>query len=77
MEMAAACKRVDIVVSDRWLPWSCKPRWIKADRNMLEQSGGLAFYLGQPRLDTVNVNNEHQPWVKAAKAAKALAAETQ
>lgn len=77
MEMAAACKRVDIVVSDRWLPWSCKPRWVKADRNMLEQSGGLAFYLSQSRLDMVNANNAHQPWVKAAEAAKAQAAKTQ
>lgn len=77
MEMAAACRRVDIVISDRWLPWSCKPRWIKADRNMLEQSGGLAFYLGQARLDTVNANNAGQPWVKAAKAAKDQATETQ
>lgn len=77
MEMAAACKRVDIVVSDRWLPWSCKPRWIKADRNMLENSGGLAFYLPQSRLVTVNDDNAHQPWVKAARAAKAQAAESQ
>ncbi len=77
MEMAAACKRVDIVVSDRWLPWSCKPRWIKADRNMLEQTGGLAFYLTRSRLVTVNSNNVHQPWVGAARAAKAEAAKAQ
>ena len=77
MEMAAACKRVDIVVSDRWLPWSCKPRWIKADRNMLEQSGGLAFYFTQSRLETVNSDNAHQPWIKAAQAAKARAVDIQ
>lgn len=71
MEMAAACNRVDIVVSDRWLPWSCRPRWIKADRNMLEQSGGLAFYLGQEKLVSVNGANAHQPWVKAGRDAKA------
>ena len=77
MEMAAACKRVDIVVSDRWLPWSCKPRWIKADRNLLETNGGLAFYLTQSHLVTVNGNNAHHPWVKAAQAAKAQAADNQ
>jgi competence protein ComEC len=77
MEMAAACKRVDIVVSDRWLPWNCKPRWVKADRNMLETSGGLAFNLTQSRLITVNADNGHQPWVKAARDAKARAAEDQ
>lgn len=73
MEMAAACKRVDIVVSDRWLPSSCQPRWIKADRNMLEQSGGLAFYLSQGKLVSVNGKNAHMPWVKAARDAKARA----
>jgi competence protein ComEC len=77
MEMAAACKRVDIVISDRWLPWSCKPGWVKADRNMLEASGGLAFYFPQSRLDAVNVGNAHKPWVKAAQAAKAQATEAQ
>ncbi len=70
MEMAAACKRVDIVVSDRWLPWSCRPRWIKADRNMLEQGGGLAFYLTDEKLISVNGTNAHMPWVKAAQDAQ-------
>jgi competence protein ComEC len=73
MEMAAACKRVDIVVSDRWLPSSCRPRWIKADRNMLEQSGGIAFYLAKAQLITVNGDNAHLPWVQAARQAQASA----
>lgn len=77
MEMAAACKRVDIVVSDRWLPKSCTPRWVKADRSFLETSGGLAFYLNQFRLVTVNDDNAHMPWVQAAQAAKAQATEAQ
>ncbi len=67
MEMAAACKRVDIVVSDRWLPASCRPRWIKADRNMLDQSGGLAFYLSDQKLISVNERNAHMPWIRAAR----------
>lgn len=73
MEMAAACKRVDIVISDRWLPSSCRPKWIKADRKMLEQTGGLAFFLSQQRLITVNDSNAHYPWVKAARAARTQA----
>jgi len=73
MEMAAACKRVDIVISDRWLPSSCQPRWVKADRNMLEQSGGLAFYLANEKLVTVNDDNAHMPWVQAARDAKTRA----
>lgn len=74
MEMAAACKRADIVVSDRWLPKSCRPKWIKADRRMLEQTGGLAFYLDDQSVMTANENNRHTPWVQAARAARDAAA---
>ena len=37
--LASACERANVVVSERYLPWSCHPRWLKADRGMLEQSG--------------------------------------
>ena len=77
MEMAAACKRADIVVSDRWLPLSCRPKWIKADRRLLEQSGGLAFYLDDQRVVTANEGRRHMPWVKAAHAARAAEAPDQ
>ncbi len=73
MEMAAACRRVDIVVSERWLPWNCKPRWIKADRNLLEQNGGLAFYLSQARVDSVYAGSGHKPWVRAGRTVEARA----
>lgn len=42
-ELAAACDRADIVISDRYLPRSCRPRWLKADRTMLAQTGGLTI----------------------------------
>ena len=70
MEMAAACRRVDIVISDRWLPQNCRPKWIKADRGLLEQTGGLAIYLAEQRVITANENRAHMPWVQAAKAAQ-------
>lgn len=75
MEMAAACRRVDIVISDRWLPQSCRPTWIKADRNLLEQTGGLAFYLGKNEVISVNNDNRHMPWVQAARTAQSAAAQ--
>jgi competence protein ComEC len=62
MEMAAACKRVDIVISDRWLPYSCKPRWLKVDRAFLEKSGGLAFYFDEGRVRSVAETTAHYPW---------------
>lgn len=67
LEMAAACSRADIVVSDRWLPASCSPKWIKADKNMLTESGGLAFFLPSSIVHSVNAENGHHPWVKAAR----------
>jgi competence protein ComEC len=62
MELAAACRRADIVLSARYLPWSCKPRWFKADRDFLERNGGLVFYLGKARVETVAQTTAHQPW---------------
>jgi competence protein ComEC len=38
--LVQACAQADIAVSDRWLPRSCSPRWLKLDRKMLEQTGG-------------------------------------
>ena len=43
--LAAACARSHIVISDRWLPRSCEPMWLKADRDYLRRSGGLAITL--------------------------------
>lgn len=71
MELAAACKRVDIVVSDRWLPRSCKPRWLRADRETLAHTGGLTFYLSgkftAAHVESVTANGRHHPWVEAAR----------
>ena len=60
--LAAACERADIVVSERWLPRSCRPRWLKADRDYLEASGGLAIVLDGPRLRSVGAEQGDHPW---------------
>lgn len=61
--LAAACERSDIVISDRWLPRSCKPRWLKADRRYLEESGGLAIVLDEPEITAVaDAQGEHGWW---------------
>jgi competence protein ComEC len=52
------------------LPQSCRPKWIKADRALLEQTGGLAIYLAKQRVITAKENRAHMPWVQAAKAAQ-------
>lgn len=62
--LAAACERADIVVSDRWLPRSCEPRWLKADRRMLEETGGLAILLDEEASFTsvAESQGEHGWW---------------
>jgi len=61
--LAAACAASDIVVSDRRLPRSCTPRWLKADRRMLERTGGLAVVLTDPpRLASVAERQGEHGW---------------
>ena len=61
--LAAACERSDIVVADRYLPRSCKPKWLKADRGMLDRSGGLALNLNDQRVTAVaDTQGEHGWW---------------
>jgi competence protein ComEC len=61
-ELRKACAEADIVVSERRLPAACRPRWLKADRDFLAKSGGLAITLGAtPRITTVSRGDRH-PW---------------
>lgn len=60
--LASACERADIVVADRWLPSSCRPRWLKADRTFLETNGGVALYLDRERIDTVAASQGEHGW---------------
>ncbi len=61
--LAAACERADIVVADRFLPRSCKPKWLKADRGMLSETGGLAIDLANERITSVaHSQGEHGWW---------------
>ena len=60
--LAAACERADVVISDRWLPRSCHPRQLKADRDKLSRSGGLALDLRSGRVTTVAETQGAQGW---------------
>jgi len=62
-DLAAACERADVVIADRWLPFSCRPAVLKLDRNLLERSGGVALDLGAGRMETVAAwQGEHGWW---------------
>jgi competence protein ComEC len=62
--LAAACANADIVVSDRRLPPSCQPRWLKADRALLRRTGGLAINLAPVRIDSVADHVGRHPWAQ-------------
>jgi competence protein ComEC len=59
--LARACARADIVVSDRTLP-ACRPRWLKADRRLLAQTGGLAIDLDRIGILKVLTAGDDHPW---------------
>ncbi|WP_103094643.1 ComEC/Rec2 family competence protein [Novosphingobium guangzhouense] len=68
--LAAACERSDIVISERWLPRSCRPRWYKADRKSLERTGGLAINLDKERIETVAKAQGMHGWWSPRSTAK-------
>ena len=62
-ELVRSCAQADIVIADRRLPRACAPRWLKLDRAQLEETGGIAIYLGsEPRVDTVAARVGQHPW---------------
>ena len=61
-ELAAACDLSDVVIADRWLPRSCRPKWLKADRNLLDRTGGLAIDLERGHVVTVAEGQGEHGW---------------
>jgi competence protein ComEC len=71
--LVKACADADIVVSERWLPKACAPRWLKLDRKALEQTGGVAIRFGhEPSVDTVSEHLGRHPWALTAKGKSAM-----
>lgn len=64
-DLAAACEQVDVVVSDRWLPYVCRPALLKADRATLAQTGGLALDLAAGQVATVAGSQGEHGWWRA------------
>ncbi len=73
--LAAACRRTDIVIAGRWLPRSCRPRWLKIDRARLDRTGGMAVYLADQTARTVARDHEGHPWWDRAMALREQARE--
>jgi len=56
------CAWADIAISDRRLPRTCTPRWLKLDAPQLRETGGMAIELAGGRVRTVNGDDRH-PWM--------------
>ncbi|WP_019833703.1 ComEC/Rec2 family competence protein [Sphingomonas sp. PR090111-T3T-6A] len=65
--MEPACAAADIVASERRLPDWCRPRWLKADRSLLERTGGIAIHLRRAAIDSVVGLEGDHPWTIAAR----------
>jgi len=62
LALSAACRRADVVISERRLPSSCQPRWIKADKSTLKRTGGMTIDLEQQRVSTVRQWSGEHEW---------------
>jgi len=60
--LAAACERADIVIADRWLPRSCRPRWLRVDRASLARTGGMTINLANGEVRTVSDGQGVHGW---------------
>lgn len=63
--MMRDCAMADIVLSDRRLPYWCRPRWLKADSRLLARTGGIAIDLDRASIRTVRQAGDAHPWVPA------------
>lgn len=61
-DMNLACSEADIVISERRLPDACRPRWIKADRPFLRETGGLAIDVESLSVRTARPVRDDHPW---------------
>lgn len=60
--MNRACASADIVISERRLPRTCSPRWMRIDRPMLARTGGIAINLDDGKVETVADAVGRHPW---------------
>lgn len=60
--VTAMCREMDIVISERRLPRTCLPKWLKLDRPVLERTGGVAVDLASGRVTTTRTPGDRHPW---------------
>ena len=70
-ELAAACDRAEIVIAERRLPRSCRPKFLKADRALLSRTGGIAIDLNSATVNTVAQRQGQHGWWRPPSAREA------
>jgi competence protein ComEC len=61
--LAAACERADFVVADRYVPHTCRPQVLRADKRLLDSTGGLSIVLREePEITTVASSQGDHGW---------------
>lgn len=60
--MERSCGAADIVVSDRRLPYWCRPRWLKLDRAALARTGAVTIWLDPLRIRMAADDAGDHPW---------------
>lgn len=65
-ELAAACRRADIVTAPFGLPASCTPRWLRLDTPALRRTGPAAITTANGRVRTVAGLAGDHPWSPSA-----------
>ncbi|WNO52591.1 ComEC/Rec2 family competence protein [Stakelama saccharophila] len=58
-----ACRDASIIVSDRWLPRWCRPRWLKLDAKRLAATGGVAINFADHSIRTAVTSGGDHPWI--------------
>ena len=61
-QLERACRRADIVIADRRLPASCRPKWLKVDRQMLDRTGGVSIHISSRSIKTVSETQGDHGW---------------
>ncbi|MEO1731712.1 MAG: ComEC/Rec2 family competence protein [Pseudomonadota bacterium] len=69
--LAAACDQADIVVASRYLPRSCQPRWLRADKRFLQEHGGLTIDLVNARYTDVATGQGAHGWWRGSGGVRA------
>ncbi|WP_134092842.1 ComEC/Rec2 family competence protein [Novosphingobium sp. PhB55] len=66
MQLSEACGWADVVIAERRLPRTCRPKWLKVDRQMLDRTGGLTIDLASRSVTTVAEGQGNHGWWKPA-----------